>query len=41
MKFLPITLIIVLASSLFVALVVNSTLTSVLMKIDEAEPNET
>ena len=39
MKFLPITLIVVLSSSLFVALVVNSTLTSVLMKIDEKAPN--
>lgn len=40
MKFLPITLIIVLASSLFVALVVNSTLTSVLMKIGEVAPKK-
>jgi multidrug efflux pump len=39
MKYLPITLIIVLASSLFVALVINSTLTSVLMKIGDAKPN--
>jgi len=35
MKFLPITLIIVLASSLFVGLVVNPVLTAVLMKIDD------
>ncbi|HFC00048.1 MAG TPA: efflux RND transporter permease subunit [Phaeodactylibacter sp.] len=35
MKFLPITLIIVLSSSLFVALVINPVLTSVFMKIDE------
>ena len=35
MKFLPITLIIVLSSSLFVALVINPVLTSVLMKVDE------
>lgn len=40
MKFLPITLIIVLASSLFVALVVNSTLTSVLMKVGEVAPKK-
>ena len=40
MKFLPITLIIVLTSSLFVALVINSTLTSVLMKIDDGKPNK-
>ena len=39
MKFIPITLIIVLSSSLFVALVINSTLTSVLMKIERGEPN--
>ena len=38
MKYLPITLIIVLASSLFVALVINPVLTSVYMKIDN--PNE-
>jgi len=38
MKFLPITLIMVLASSLFVALVVNPVLTSVFMKIDD--PNQ-
>ncbi len=40
MKFLPITLIVVLSSSLFVALVINSTLTSVLMKIEEKTPNK-
>jgi multidrug efflux pump subunit AcrB len=37
MKFLPITLIIVLGSSLFVALVINPMLTSVYMKIKEDE----
>ena len=35
MKYLPITLIIVLASSLFVALVINPVLTSRFMKIDQ------
>ncbi len=35
MKFLPITLITVLASSLFVALVINPVLTSALMKVEE------
>ena len=35
MKFMPLTLIIVLSSSLFVALVINPVLTSRLMKIDE------
>lgn len=35
MKYLPITLIMVLASSLFVALVINPVLTSKLMKVDE------
>lgn len=35
MKYLPITLIIVLASSLFVALVINPVLTSTFMKVDE------
>ena len=40
MKYLPITLIIVLSSSLFVALVVNSTLTSVLMKVEDVTPNK-
>jgi multidrug efflux pump subunit AcrB len=39
MRFLPITLIIVLGSSLFVALVINPMLTSVLMKIKEDEVN--
>lgn len=37
MKYLPITLIIVLGSSLFVALVINPVLTSVYMKIKEDE----
>jgi len=37
MKFLPITLIIVLSSSLFVALVVNPVLTSALMKVEDPE----
>jgi multidrug efflux pump len=37
MKFLPITLIIVLSSSLFVALVINPVLTSVLMKVEDIE----
>lgn len=40
MKFLPITLIIVLSSSLFVALVINSTLTSVLMSVENVSPNK-
>ena len=35
MRYLPITLIIVLSSSLFVALVINPVLTSLLMRIDE------
>ncbi|MEZ4980132.1 MAG: efflux RND transporter permease subunit [Saprospiraceae bacterium] len=35
MKFLPITLIIVLTSSLFVALVINPVLTATFMKVDE------
>ena len=35
MKFMPLTLIIVLASSLFVALVINPVLTSVFMRLDE------
>jgi len=35
MKYLPITLIIVLSSSLFVALVINPVLTAVLMRVDE------
>jgi len=37
MKYLPITLIIVLSSSLFVALVVNPTLAAVYMKLEEKE----
>ena len=36
MKYLPITLIIVLGSSLFVALVINPVLTAVYMKVEEA-----
>ena len=39
MRYLPITLIIVLSSSLFVALIINPVLTSVLMKIKEDEVN--
>lgn len=39
MKYLPITLMIVLGSSLFVALVINPVFTSVYMKITEDEPN--
>jgi len=39
MKYLPITLIIVLSSSLFVALVVNPVLTSVLMKVTDPQAN--
>ncbi|MFK5958348.1 MAG: efflux RND transporter permease subunit [Lutibacter sp.] len=39
MRYLPITLIIVLSSSLFVALLINPMLTSVLMKIKEDEVN--
>ena len=35
MKFLPISVIIVLSSSLFVALVINPVLTSIFMKVDE------
>ena len=35
MRYLPITLIIVLSSSLFVALVINPVLTSILMRVDE------
>ena len=37
MKYLPITLIIVLSSSLFVALVINPVLTSLLMKVEEGK----
>lgn len=39
MRFLPITLIIVLSSSLFVALLINPMLTSIFMKIKEDEVN--
>jgi len=39
MKYLPITLIIVLGSSLFVGLVVNPMLTSVYMKLEEKKPH--
>ncbi len=39
MKYLPITLIIVLSSSLFVALVINPVLTAVLMKVEEDKVN--
>lgn len=39
MKYLPITLMIVLGSSLFVALVINPVLTSVYMRIDEVNVN--
>ena len=39
MRFLPITLIIVLGSSLFVALIINPMLTSVYMKLKENEVN--
>lgn len=39
MKYLPITLIIVLGSSLFVALVINPVLTSVYMKLEEEQVN--
>ena len=39
MQYLPITLIIVLTSSLFVALVINPVLTAVFMKIDEDDIN--
>jgi len=37
MKYLPITLMVVLGSSLFVALVINPVLTAMLMKVDEKE----
>jgi multidrug efflux pump len=37
MKYLPMTLIIVLSSSLFIALVINPVLTSVYMRVEEAE----
>ena len=39
MKFLPITLMIVLASSLFVALVINPVLAVTYMKVEEIKPN--
>ena len=39
MKYLPMTLIIVLSSSLFIALVINPCLTSVYMRVEEAEMN--
>ena len=39
MQYLPFTLIIVLSSSLFVALIINPMLTSVYMRIEEAEMN--
>jgi multidrug efflux pump subunit AcrB len=40
MKYLPITLIIVLSSSLFVALVINPVLTSMYMKLQEHKPRK-
>lgn len=40
MKYLPITLIIVLTSSLFVALIINPVLTAVFMKVKEKAPNK-
>jgi len=40
MKFLPITLMIVLGSSLFVALVINPVFTSVFMKLEEKKANK-
>jgi multidrug efflux pump len=40
MKYLPITLIIVLSSSLFVALVINPVLTAMYMKAEEPHPNK-
>jgi multidrug efflux pump subunit AcrB len=40
MKYLPITLMIVLSSSLFVALVINPVLTSLFMKVDESDLNK-
>ncbi|MDX1444624.1 efflux RND transporter permease subunit, partial [Lishizhenia sp.] len=39
MKYLPITLMIVLGSSLFVALVINPVLTALYMKVEEDKPN--
>lgn len=40
MQYLPITLMIVLSSSLIVALVINPVLTAVLMKVEEEAPNK-
>lgn len=40
MKYLPITLIIVLSSSLFVALVINPVLAVIYMKVEESIPNK-
>ncbi len=40
MQYLPITLMIVLGSSLFVALVINPVLTAVLMKVDQKQPRK-
>src|SRR3990167_4256797 len=40
MKYLPITLMIVLSSSLFVALVINPVLTSLFMKLKEKKSNK-
>lgn len=40
MQYLPITLIIVLGSSLFVALVINPVLTAVAMKVEQEEPKK-
>ncbi len=40
MKYLPITLMIVLSSSLFVALVINPVLTAIFMRVSEKEPNK-
>jgi len=40
MKYLPMTLIIVLSSSLFVALVINPVLTSIYMKLQERKPRK-
>ncbi len=40
MKYLPITLIIVLSSSLFVALVINPVLTSLYMRLQEKDPKK-
>ena len=39
MQYLPLTLIIVLGSSLFVALIINPVLTAMYMKLKESEPN--